>query len=90
MSKQYEIRNFDDLCNLVNNDNIKTLSEDLKNWLITYHLTIEMFRKNYPEQTKGKLNSEIAKGAFTWIDDKKNDVLGMTFETEEGKLEVDF
>lgn len=91
MSKEYKVRSLDDLCNLVNENNYETLAEDVKTWLISYHLTIESIRKTHPKQTQGKTNTEIAKGGFTWIDDGKNDVLGMTIESDgKEKIKVDF
>ena len=76
-TKQHEVRNFDDLCDLVNSENVDILSEDLKNWLVSYHLTIKNLKDNFPEKLKSLKNTEIAKGSFTWIDDGKNDLKGV-------------
>jgi len=81
--KSYTIKTFDDLCNLVNAENVECLSEDLKKWLITYHLAIVACRKMYPEIAKGKTNTEIATGHFIWHDDGKNDLLGISFVKKE-------
>lgn len=89
MSNEQEVRSLEDLCNLVDNDNFEKLAEDVKLWLISYHLMLKKIRDEYPTETKGKLNTEIAKGGFTWIDDGKNDIKGMTFESGGKKIEVD-
>ena len=90
MSKEYKIKSLDDLCNLVNDNNLEVLSEDVKNWLISYHLTIKEIRKLHPKVTDGKTNIEIAKGSFIWIDDNETKIKGVVIE-QNGKTErVDF
>ncbi len=90
MSNKHEVRSLEDLCNLVDNNNFEKLAEDVKVWLISYHLMLQKLRDDYPTETKGKLNTEIAKGGFTWIDDGKNDIKGMTVESGGKKISVDF
>ena len=91
MSKEHKIASLNDLCNLVSDSNVKVLSEDLKIWLISYHATIDAFRKSHPSQTKGLTNTEIAQGSFTWIDDNENKIKGVTVVTSDGKsTRVDF
>ena len=89
-AKKHEVRSFEDLCNLVNDANFEILAEDLKNWLITYHLAIKGLRESHPKETNGKLNTEIAKGGFTWIDDGKNDIKGITIENGKEKVKIRF
>jgi len=90
MSKEYKINSFNDLCNLVNDNNLDVLAEDLKNWLVSYHFAIKEIRKLHPEVTDGKTNTEIAKGSFTWIDDNETKIKGVVIE-QNGKTErVDF
>ena len=43
---------------------------------------IAEYRKSNPEISEGKLNWEIAKFSFTWVDDGKNDMLGVTISNE--------
>lgn len=74
--KIYHIDTLEKLCNVVNPENVITLATDLTTWLFYYQNTIENYRKKYPKQTKGKLNTEIAIASFEWIDDGKNDWLG--------------
>lgn len=71
---RYDINSFDDLCDLVSSDNVEILSEDLKNWLNLYISMVDLIRKEYPKETEGLKNTQIAKGSFTWIDDGKNDL----------------
>jgi hypothetical protein len=82
MSKQYEIDSFEKLCNVVNNENVDRLAVDLAQWLLVYANTVESIRESYPELTKDKLNTQIAKGAFVWVDDGKNDLLGVQVTNE--------
>jgi hypothetical protein len=90
MSKEHEIKSLDDLCNLVNDDNLEVLSEDLKKWLISYHFTLKEIRKLHPKITRGKKNAEIAMGSFIWIDDNESKIKGVIVE-QNGKTErVDF
>jgi hypothetical protein len=74
--KEYPVNNFEDLCNLVNSENINRLAEDVKIWLHSYLNAINKIRELYPKETKGMKNSEIAKGSFVWIDDGKNELKG--------------
>jgi len=78
MANEIKIDSFKILCDTVNNSNIEVLAVDLAQWLITYNNVISKIRKDNPEQTKGLSNSEIAEGAFVWIDDGKNDLKGIT------------
>lgn len=76
--KEYEITSFERLCNVVNKDNAENLATDLALWLIYYANCLHGIREKNPELTKGKLNTEIAKGTFTWIDDGKNELRSST------------
>ena len=78
--KQYHIDSFEKLCNVVNMENATRLAIDLGQWLMCYAATIDNIRTEYPKETKGKRNTKIAKGSFTWIDDGKNDILGSRVE----------
>jgi len=78
-SKEYIIDNFDKLANIVNEKNAEKLAVDLANMLVMYQKYITLVRNERPKETKGKKNTQIAKLAFTWFDDGKNDVLGLDF-----------
>jgi hypothetical protein len=80
--KEYHIDSFEKLCNVANFQNVKVLAVDLANWLIFYQKAIDEIRKKHPKETAGKLNSEILGGSFTWVDDGKNDFLGMSVENK--------
>lgn len=86
MKNKHEVRSLEDICNLVNSDNFEKLAEDLRMWLISYHLTIQKLRDTHPKETKGKLNTEIAKGGFIWIDDGKNDLKGVIIQSGDKKV----
>jgi hypothetical protein len=85
--KEYQIDSFEKLINVMNDDNINNLFFDLGKWLIyTNHLAKEI-RKKYPEETKGKLNSEIMECSFLWTDDGKNDWKGVEMiNTDTGEV----
>ena len=77
------IDSFEKLCNTVNDSNIETLSKDLALWLVSYNHVITLFRKNHPEETRGKKNFEIAKGSFEWIDDGKTNIKKFVFKADD-------
>jgi len=72
--KEYPVKSLDDLCNLVDAENVQRLAVDTAQWLISYQHSIDLIKKHYPKETEGKSNTEIAKGSFCWIDDGKNDL----------------
>ena len=78
--KEYKIETLKDLCDVVNNDNIETLSSDLLLWLKSYNDAIREVRKLLPEQVKDLKNSEIAEGSFVWIDDNEAGLRGVNIE----------
>lgn len=82
-AKQYQVHSFDDLCDLVNDENVERLSIDLAMWLKVYQESIKAIREKMPNETKGMKNSEISKSGFTWVDDGANDLLGMTVTFKE-------
>jgi hypothetical protein len=77
--KRYEIDSLDKLINLVNSKNFDTLVEDFIVWLHVVNDTINIMREKYPEQTKNKLNTEIFKFSFIWIDDGKSGLNSINF-----------
>lgn len=74
--KHYEIRSFEELCNIADDSNIESLATDLALWLIQYQKLISDIRKINPEATKGKTNWQIAEGGFNWMNDGKHDMVG--------------
>jgi hypothetical protein len=86
--KEYEVKSLEDLCDLVDAKNVEVLAEDLKNWLISYHVTIDAIREQLPESMQSKKNSEIAKSSFTWIDDGKNHLKGVSIDLGKGKKHI--
>ena len=73
-TKKYEIDTFEKLCNIVNDENVNNLAVDLASWLLYYNNTMSLVRKKHPE-LKDKLNTEIGKASFIWIDDGKHDIV---------------
>jgi hypothetical protein len=74
--KRYEIDSFDKLLNVANKENVERLAVDLAGWLLYITDVIEKYKEHHPE-AKGKLNSEIVKCHFIWIDDSKHDLKGV-------------
>lgn len=75
--KMYVVKTFDQLCNMVNPENIDRLATDLASWLIFYNRIITNFRTQYPDQAKGKKNTQIAKSTFQWVDDDISGISGV-------------
>lgn len=72
--KKYEIDTLEKLINVASLENIERFSIDFFLWL---HYTLDLIdklRKEDPEGTKGKSNSEILQSIFIWIDDGKNEL----------------
>tara|TARA_R110000803_G_scaffold204425_1_gene270430 strand:- start:60 stop:314 length:255 start_codon:yes stop_codon:yes gene_type:complete len=78
--KEYKIETLKDLCDVVNSENIGTLSHDLVLWLKHYNEAIIEVRKLLPEKVKDFKNSEIAEGSFLWIDDNEAGLRGVNIE----------
>ena len=78
--KEYNIDSFDKLINVANSNNIQNLASDLVGWLMFSEKIISQMREQYPEETKGKKNSELMKCSFIWVDDSKTDFIGVNIE----------
>jgi len=72
-SKEYEIDSLEKLLNVITKENAPILIVDVAKWLFSYSDIMHKIRQGNPEY-KNKLNSEICKSSFIWIDDGKNDV----------------
>lgn len=75
-SKKYEIKSFEQLCNIATDENIQNLATDTALWLLSYQQLISKVRQSNTEYCEGKSNWEIAQGGFDWIDDGINDITG--------------
>jgi len=70
--KKYEIETLEQLINITTPENFERISVDFLLWL---NYTTETFAKiKERDEYKGKLNSDIAKVKFIWIDDGKNEL----------------
>ena len=78
--KEYHIDSFEKLINVVNSKNVENLASDLIGWLMFSEKIISQIREQYPEETKGKKNSELMKCSFIWVDDNKTDFIGVNIE----------
>lgn len=76
-AKEFHIDSFEKLFNVATPENIDRLSIDLFKWFIYSQKMIEQIKEKHPKETKDKLNSEIAKCTFLWVDDYKNDIIGV-------------
>jgi hypothetical protein len=76
-SKEYNIDSFDKLANAANDDNYENLAIDLAQMFIVYYEQIKIVRKVRPKETDGLINTDIFTFGFRFVDDSKNDVLGI-------------
>lgn len=86
--KEYQINSFEDLCNVITPENKDRLLKDMVTAFSGYIAMIEGMRAMEPKVTKGLKNWEVSEYAFIWIDDGKNDVVGMNVSTSDGKFEA--
>lgn len=82
-NKQYKIETLSDVVDVVNKENIERFLKDFSLWLTTTVNYYDNIRKILPVEYKEKRNSELAKAGFTWIDDFKNDLLGVNLKNSE-------
>jgi hypothetical protein len=75
--KSYNIASFKDIANLITTENAERLIKDVSKWLLFYAEAIDHVRKNHPKETVGKTNFEIFEPTMEWVDDGKNDFLGI-------------
>ena len=68
--KKYEIETLEQLVNITTPDNFERLSIDFILWLNQVNQTFAKLKER--EEYKDKINSDIAKVKFIWIDDGKN------------------
>jgi hypothetical protein len=76
--KKYRIASFDQLLNVVNEENLERISIDFALWLSTNVAIMNEIRTKHPKETEGKLNSELVKSVFVWIDDGEHDLKSVT------------
>jgi len=73
--KKYEIETLEQLVNITTPDNFERLSIDFLLWLNQVNQTFAKLKER--EEYKDKINSDIAKVKFIWIDDGKNELKSM-------------
>lgn len=73
--KKYEIETLEQLINITTPDNFERLSIDFLLWLNQVNQTFAKLKER--EEYKDKINSDIAKVKFIWIDDGKNELKSM-------------
>lgn len=71
-TKKYEIETLEQLVNITTPENFERLSIDFLLWLNQVNQTFAKIKER--EEYKGKINSDIAKVKFIWIDDGKNEL----------------
>jgi hypothetical protein len=76
-NKTYTINDLKKICNIVNDENIELLLLDFTSWLCWYNNTMNKLRKELPNETKGRENSEIGECEFIWTDDNKQGLTGV-------------
>ena len=73
--KKYEIETLEQLVNITTPDNFERLSIDFLLWLNQVNQTFAKLKER--EEYKDRINSDIAKVKFIWIDDGKNELKSM-------------
>ena len=83
----FEITNLNQICDIVNDDNIELLLMDFAAWLTYYHETIKDVRIKHKKETKDLSNTQIAKARFVWTDDGDNKITEVVIKNKKsGKL----
>lgn len=80
-AKRYEIETIEQLVNVSTVENYERLGIDFLLWLNQINQTFKGIKEKNPD-LKDKLNSEIAKVKFVWIDDGKHDFKEATLKNE--------
>lgn len=80
--KRYEFRNFEQLLNVLSDENIDVLSLDIMQWLYNYLRALKITREAYPE-FKDKSNWGILPAWIIWYDDGKNEEKGWEFHIKD-------
>lgn len=88
--KRYEIKGFEQVCNVVTEENFQNFFTDMLGAFGMYSEAIKLMREKHPEQCKDKTNWEICQFHFDWIDDGKNDLKYMRFHTRETGEVIEF
>ena len=73
-AKRYKIETLEQLLNIVTFENQTRLLIDFASYLMMYADMINKVRISQPNETKGKLNTEICESHFVWVDDGKEGV----------------
>ena len=69
--KEYHFETLEQIVNAVNKENVEAIALDFASWIFYVQDVFDKIREKHPEY-KDKLNSEIAKVSFVWIDDGQN------------------
>lgn len=77
--KTYHIQTFEQLLNVVNQENCERLMTDFTAWIKMYLQLIAELKEQHPGQLDNYPNYMIADASFIWVDDGKNDFLGGRF-----------
>jgi hypothetical protein len=80
--KKYEIETLEQFLDIVTDENFERLTIDFVHWLSYNKAVFDKVRNAHPEETKDKLNSQIAKTKFVWVDDGKTGITSITLINE--------
>jgi len=83
--KPNTITTLNQICNIVNDDNIELLINDFAQWLTWYNSAIKAAREKIPKDTENLKNIQIAKSDFIWTDDGKKSKVDFTNANELNK-----
>lgn len=74
--KEYHIKSFKQICNAITDENLDNLIIDMAIGLSTYLDAVKKMKAEFPK-LKNKSNWDILRFEFNWVDDGKNDVVGI-------------
>ena len=79
-NKTYEITSFEQMCNILNNENKFDLLISFCECFDYYTTYVEQYREEYPKMSEGVTNFELFKFSFNWTDDGENKISDFKFQ----------
>ena len=78
-NKTYEINSLEQIANIVDLETMSDLLMAFAQCLNYYVEMIHAYRTKFPDESKGKMNSELFAFSFAWTDDGNDEIMGYKF-----------